>query len=135
MKKVFMLGMFEELNADIVALCDVDSTKLSNDYVGEKFTDYEEMLKTVKPDVVHICTPHYLHADMIISALNKGINVLSEKPLCIRFEDIDRILEAEKNSTAKLGVCHQNRFIAQNMFIKDYIGERSVLDGYGDLEP
>ena len=44
--------VLQELNADIVALCDVDSTKLSNDYVGEKFTDYEEMFQKENLDVI-----------------------------------------------------------------------------------
>ena len=73
------------------------------------YADFHEMLEKEKPDAVHICTPHYLHADMIVEALSRNIHVLCEKPLCIRHADIDRILTAEKASRATLGVCHQNR--------------------------
>ena len=67
---------------DIYAVCDMDPDRLLAFPNALHFTDYETMLREAKPDVVHICTPHYLHAPMIISALEKDIHVLSEKPLC-----------------------------------------------------
>ena len=110
-----------------VAVCDVDSKKLSQFDGVEKYTDYVEMLDRVKPEVVHICTPHYLHEQMIISALERDINVLCEKPLCISREEIDRILIAEKKSKAQLGVCHQNRYNLENVFVKDYLKDAKIL--------
>ncbi|MBO5269218.1 MAG: Gfo/Idh/MocA family oxidoreductase, partial [Clostridia bacterium] len=80
----------------------------------------------VHPDVVHICTPHYLHADMIVAALRRNVNVLCEKPMCIREEDIPRILEAERASSAQLAVCHQNRYNGANRFVKDYLADKKV---------
>ena len=81
---------------EIVALCDIDPAvaekakeKWAED--AEIYTDYREMLEKVKPDVVHICTPHYLHADMVIDALGKNINTLCEKPLCMNREEITAI--------------------------------------------
>ena len=123
---------------EIVALCDIDPAvaekakeKWAKD--AEIYTDYREMLEKVKPDVVHICTPHYLHADMVIDALGKNINTLCEKPLCIRHEDIDRILAAEAASTAQLGVCHQNRYLASNRFAKEYLADKKILGAHGSV--
>jgi predicted dehydrogenase len=59
------------------------------------------MLNSEKLDAVHIATPHYLHADMTVSALQKDINVFLEKPICINNEQIDKLLIAEKNSRAR----------------------------------
>lgn len=122
-----------ELSANIVAVCDIDEKKLTSypDIFG--YTDYIQMLNESKPDVVHICTPHHLHADMIIEALKRDINVLCEKPLCIRKEDIERIKIAEQNSNAKLGVCHQNRYNDVNVYLKKYLADKAILSAYGNM--
>ena len=123
---------------EIVALCDVDSAAAET--VREKYakdakiyTDYIQMLDAEKPDVVHICTPHYLHAEMVIAALSRNINTLCEKPLCIHREEIDAILEAEAASDAILGVCHQNRYLASNLFTKAYLADKKVLGAHGSV--
>ena len=91
------IRMMKELGAELVAVCDVDKNKIFSMVGVQVFTDYIKMLDQVKPNIVHICTPHHLHTEMIIAALERDINVLCEKPLCIREEDIPKILEAEEN--------------------------------------
>ncbi|MBQ8850065.1 MAG: Gfo/Idh/MocA family oxidoreductase [Clostridia bacterium] len=115
------------------AVCDIDKNAVSGLEGVELYENYIEMLDKVSPDVVHICTPHYLHAEMVIEALGRNINVLCEKPLCIKEEDIPRILEAEKNSKAILGVCHQNRYNPANLYVKDYIEDKTVEGGVGQV--
>lgn len=133
-------GVIGKVHARIVpqygtleAICDVDEAVLGEAPAERRFTDYKKMLDEVKPDVVHICTPHYLHAEMVIEALSRGINVLCEKPLCIREEDIARILEAERNSTACLAVCHQNRYNSANRFLKEYLSGKTVDVAVGQV--
>lgn len=63
---------------DIVALCDIDAAKLNGYDNVKKYFDYKKMLDEEQIDVVHICTPHYLHADMTIYALERNVNVLCE---------------------------------------------------------
>ncbi len=120
-----------EQGREIVALCDIDASRAES--VKEKYapyaeiyTDYLAMLDRASLDAVHICTPHYLHAEMAIAALERNINVLCEKPLCISFSDIDRIIEAEEGSKATLGVCLQNRYNPANMFAKNYIADKTL---------
>ena len=121
--------------AELIAICDINEEVFKDDKCPRvaHYTDWKKMLDEVRPDAVHICTPHYLHAEMVIEALGRGINVLCEKPLCIREEDIGRILEAEKNSTAQLGVCQQNRYNASNAAIKKYIEGKKVEVGVGQV--
>lgn len=133
-------GVIGKVHAKIIphygsleAICDVDETALTGAPAEHLYTDYKKMLDEVRPDVVHICTPHYLHAEMVIEALGRGINVLCEKPLCIREEDIGRILEAERNSTAHLAVCHQNRYNSVNRFVKDYLAGKTVETAVGQV--
>lgn len=127
------VGLIEKLGLNLAAVCDCDESKMHSITGVKKYTDYAKMLDEVKPDVVHICTPHYLHADMIIEGLNRNINVLCEKPLCIKEEDIPRILEAEKKSKAQLGVCHQNRYNQENVFVKEYLKDKNVVGGFGSV--
>ena len=109
----------------LVALCDIktDAAKA----LKEKFsladtalyTDWREMLQREAPDVVHICTPHYLHAEMCVEALKQNRSVLCEKPLCISLEQLDAILAAEKESRGQLGVCLQNRYEPNQITLKE----------------
>lgn len=140
------LGAIGKVHAEALALlgtpamllCDIDPARaeaVRNEFAAgaEIYTDWVKMLVEAKPDAVHICTPHYLHAAMVIAALNAGINVLCEKPLCISEAEIGEILRAEASSTARLGVCHQNRYNDVNVFLKEYLGARKILGAHGTV--
>ena len=126
------------LNKNVVAVCDIDAEKaksVSSDYYQnvQVYTDYKKMLDEVQPDVVHICTPHYLHAEMIIYALEKGINVMCEKPLCISKEEVQKIIEAEERSKAQLGVSLQNRYNVASRYAKQYLEEHKPTSGFANV--
>lgn len=124
--------LINEIGQQLVAVCDINSDKIKN-FDCKKYCDYKEMIDNEDIDIVHICTPHYLHADMVIYALSKGIHVLCEKPLCIKVEDMDRILKAQNNSTAQLGVCHQNRYNPETIFAKKYLQEHKAQYGFASM--
>ena len=125
--------VIQELQSDLVAVCDIDEDKHSV-YKGIKcYTDYLNMLDEQNPDVVHICTPHYLHTEMIVESLRRNINVLCEKPLCIKEEDIPLILTAEQNSKAQLGVCFQNRYNPSTLFAKEYLKDKNIISAHARL--
>lgn len=110
----------------IVAVCDIlaeRAEKLKNTYAPEAeiFDDYIKMLDTVKPDVLHVCTPHYLHCEMAIAALNRNINVMLEKPVCINLTQVDELIKAEKESKAKICISFQNRYLLRNKKAKELI--------------
>ena len=112
---------------EVVAICDTDIEKCQQYPQIKAYTDYREMLEKEDLDVVHICTPHDLHAEMVVAALNRDIHVLCEKPLCSRKEDLPAILEAEKASKAQLGVCFQNRYIPCNKYVKEYLQDKTIV--------
>ncbi|MBQ3127128.1 MAG: Gfo/Idh/MocA family oxidoreductase [Clostridia bacterium] len=119
--------------AELAAVCDVNPAAMEICPDLPHYTDYRQMLDEICPDSVHICTPHYLHADMIVDALSRGIHVLCEKPLCIREEDIPRILAAEAASGAQLGVCLQNRYHPANRAVREYLGGGCAEMGIGQV--
>jgi UDP-N-acetyl-2-amino-2-deoxyglucuronate dehydrogenase len=61
-------------------------------------------------DVVVICTPHPLHKDPAIAAMNSGAHVLVEKPLATTVADCDEMIEAAERNGVQLGVVSQRRF-------------------------
>lgn len=100
-------------NARLTALCDIKRERAEEralKYGGNVYTDFDTMLDNEKIDVLHICTPHYLHVPMAISALEKGINVILEKPPAITKEEFERLEKVSKNTSARLGICFQNRY-------------------------
>lgn len=81
-------------------------------YTGLKtFTDYEEMLDAVELDAVLIATPTRLHAPMVRAALERGLHVFCEKPLCLTSSESAGLAElaASKNLVTQVG--YHNRFV------------------------
>lgn len=102
-------------SVEVVAIADIDtskpSTKIKKHGISCRiYEDYIEMLDKEKPDAVHVLTPHYLHTEMTLEALARDINVFLEKPLCINYDDIEKIINAEKQSKAKVCVSFQTRY-------------------------
>ncbi len=61
---------------ELVGVCDVKEEKRACAPEGVPFfTDWREMIRTVSPDVVHICLPHYLHVPVSCEAARRGFHV------------------------------------------------------------
>ncbi|AXJ09741.1 Gfo/Idh/MocA family protein [Arthrobacter sp. PM3] len=102
-------------DADLVAVCDTDPGRRAAAQAAHgvpAFEDYRDMLATAAPDVVHITTPHHEHAAMAIECLRRGVHVVLEKPLAHTLAEGERLLAAAAASTARIGVCFQNRYNA-----------------------
>ncbi len=131
-------GAIGRADGEVAAICDVDEAKIAafREKTGSTaagYTDWHALLRDESLDVIHICTPHYLHAEMVIAALQAGHHVLCEKPLCIREEDIPRVLEAERASGRHLGVCHQNRYNESNMATHALVEADPAKAGFGTV--
>ena len=62
------------------------------------FSDWREMVDSGLCDAVVITVPHYLHHEVAIYALERGLHVLCEKPAGVRASDVKRMLDARKGS-------------------------------------
>ncbi len=96
----------------VYAVCEIlpeRAEKCSLEYGCIIYNDFDEMLKDKNIDVVHICTPHYLHAQMAIKALNANKNVVIEKPVVMLEDELKPLREALEKSKGKLCVVMQNR--------------------------
>ena len=111
-------------NAEISSVVDIipeRAEEAAKKYNCKAYCDYMTMLNEDAPDCVHICTPHYLHVDMAVEALNRGINVLCEKPCAISSDGLKKLRLAQLMSTAQYGVCFQNRYNQSAIIVKHLI--------------
>jgi UDP-N-acetyl-2-amino-2-deoxyglucuronate dehydrogenase len=108
-------------DVELVAVCDTDAARLQAAkaaYGVAGYADHLEMLEAVRPDVVHICTPHHLHASIAVDCLEHGVSVIVEKPLAHTLEEGRRLVEAAERSTAKIAICFQNRYNATSQAMR-----------------
>jgi UDP-N-acetyl-2-amino-2-deoxyglucuronate dehydrogenase len=125
--------------AELVAVCDTDPGRLAAAVAAQGvpgFDGHVAMLEQVRPDVVHVCTPHNQHVQPAVDALERGVNVISEKPLANTLAEGQRLADAAARSTARIGICFQNRYnaTAQAMHAMLATGELGrVLGGSGTV--
>jgi len=60
--------------------------------------NFDDLLDTPELDAVMICSPPQFHAQQVIAALEAGVHVFSEIPMCIKEKNIEKIIAAEQNS-------------------------------------
>ncbi|MBP5301127.1 MAG: Gfo/Idh/MocA family oxidoreductase [Victivallales bacterium] len=109
-------------NVELCAVCDLvpaRAKQMAKLFGARKtYTDYKEMIRKEKLDVVHICLPHYLHAPVAIEAMKLGCDVLTEKPMAISMEQAEEMVKTAKKTKRKLGVIFQNRYNAGSQLVK-----------------
>lgn len=123
----------EEGRVKLVAACDIAPERFEKKVdinIGKAvsasedmktFTDLEEMLGACEIDLVDICLPTHLHADMAIAMLEREYNVISEKPMARTYEDTKRMLKAAKKADGKLMIGQCLRFFPEYVCLKDAV--------------
>jgi UDP-N-acetyl-2-amino-2-deoxyglucuronate dehydrogenase len=99
--------------AQLYGACDIDKGRLNefaDRYGVKKFNGLEEVLNDGKVRVIHICTPHYLHKDMILQCISSGKDVVIEKPVAIAPDDLRELCWAAQNTQRSIMSVLQNRF-------------------------
>lgn len=136
---------------ELAAICDVNEALAAKVPAGVAFyTDYKQMVREVKPDVVHICLPHYLHYPVTKELVEMGCNVFCEKPIALNSQEAELFCALEKaHPEVKIGVCLQNRMNETTEELKriidsgeygNVIGARGFVPwqrtkGYYDAQP
>lgn len=111
---------WEEMEcAELVALCDIRPERTEK-YAGKRcYTDFDDMLANEELDILDICLPTYLHADFAIKAMDKGINVICEKPISLKNEDVERVYAAAERNNVKFMVAQVLRFWPEYELLKE----------------
>ena len=76
----------------------------------EVLDDHRQLLDRGDIDLVDVCTPPYVHAEISVNCLNSGFNVLCEKPMAASLEECDRVIEAAARNGRLFSSIAQNRY-------------------------
>jgi predicted dehydrogenase len=120
-----MPGVWKFDNAQIIAVCDVDSNraKLAKDLVVDTYskkngkpydgvnvyTDYRELLNNKDIDAVLVSTPDHWHAPIVISSVRAGKDVYMQKPASLTISEGRAMADAVKQTKRIVQVGSQQR--------------------------
>jgi predicted dehydrogenase len=85
---------------------------------AQVFDSHKKILKDPSINLVSICTPPYVHAEIAIDFLKAGKNVIVEKPMAASLEECDAMIKAAKKSGKVFSPIAQNRFRSPIMNLK-----------------
>ena len=95
--------------------------RLCREHGGTRYQDFEEFLAHRPMDLVAIGSPSGLHATQGIAAAQRGLHVLTEKPIDISTERADALIEAADRNRVKLGVIFQDRLKPDICKLKQWV--------------
>lgn len=113
----------------ITAVCDIDIQKAENAAEGINasiYTDYKEMAEKESLDCVILNLPHFLHRDVTVYFLNKGISVLVEKPMANTVAECEEMIEAASKTSAKFGIGHVQKYFDCYRMVKDIVDKNTL---------
>lgn len=93
---------------------------IASDRIG--IMEFKNTLNQVKPDLIHILLPHFLHGRYGMAAMECGVHVLTEKPITITLTEADELIAVQKKTGMQLGVIFQNRYINGVQKVRGLIG-------------
>lgn len=100
---------------EFVGLCDknkgrVETAKKMMGVNCPTFTNFEEMMKAVKPDVLIVTTVDATHNEFIVKGMEMGADIISEKPMTTDEKKCQQIVDAEKKTGKKVTVTFNYRY-------------------------
>ena len=111
---------------EFVGLCDINPKRVAagKELIGvdcPTFTDFDRMCAQAKPDVVAVTTRDSVHVEYITKALDRKIDVITEKPMVIDARQVQAVLDAEKRNQRKITVAHNYRFSPKHQKTKEIL--------------
>ena len=94
---------------------------IPNIYAGEE--GWKNLLDKEELDIVSICTPNYLHAPIVLKAIENDCNILCEKPIAISREELSQIEEKLKNKNLIFFTSFQKRYLPVFRLIKNVLDD------------
>ncbi|MBT3375936.1 MAG: Gfo/Idh/MocA family oxidoreductase [Lentisphaerae bacterium] len=111
---------------------------------ADVYATHHELLDRAKPDAVWVSSPNWLHPQHVVDVAERGIHVMSEKPMGLSLEDCDRMIAAADGHGAKLNIAQTTRYILPLLELKrvyesgecgELASATSVRMGYHTLRP
>jgi predicted dehydrogenase len=111
---------------EFVGLCDINPKRVE---VAKKmlglscptFTDFDRMCDQAKPDLLMVTTVDGFHSNYISRALDRGLDVMTEKPMVIDEQQCQAVLDAEKRNKKNIVVTFNYRYAPKHQKIKEVL--------------
>ena len=98
--------------------------------IDNTFGDYNEMLSSLNPDAVFVCTPNKFHSSATVSALRSGSHVFCEKPPAINAREVQEMMVASKEAGKILSFNFHYRFRSEAIAIKKFVDSGDLGEIY-----
>ncbi len=104
---------------ELIAVCDICSESmerllakhnLETNELIKRYTDYKKMIEENELELVGIATESGIHAEIALFCIDKGVNVIIEKPMAMNMADANEIVKRSEEKGVIVSACHQNRF-------------------------
>lgn len=119
----------------LVALCDIresvfteqTATNLGDSNVDldlsnfKLYNNVDDLLANEELDFVVTALPTYLHEQIAVKVMKKGINVFSEKPMAINYEQAENMLNTAKEMNVKLMIGQCCRYEPKYLLLKEFV--------------
>jgi predicted dehydrogenase len=114
---------WQKLPVELVAGSDINPEAVAKAEAQglQGYSDWRQMLDEVQPDAVSICTPPFLHREMAVECLQRGIHVLCEKPMAATLEDGEVMAAAAASASSKLMIAYCHRFHGPILKLKEVL--------------
>ena len=111
---------------EFVGLCDTNHKRAvaAKAMIGVEcptFTNFDEMLDRAKPNLLMVTTVDAFHSQYIVKALDRGIDVITEKPMVIDEKQCQAVLDAEKRNKRKIIVAFNYRYSPKHQKVKELL--------------
>jgi predicted dehydrogenase len=85
------------------------------------FTSFDEMVERTRPEVLMVTTVDATHVEYITRALDRGIDVITEKPMVTDERQVKAVLDAQRRNKSKVIVAHNYRYSPKHQKIKEIL--------------
>ena len=113
-----------EEGAELVALCDIrpqEELGIEN-YPVPFYSNLTDLLQAgLDLDVINICVPNGLHAQLAIQALETGHHVVIEKPMALTLADAEKVVYTSLKYRKQVFCVMQNRYSPPSVWIKEMV--------------
>lgn len=118
---------------EFVGLCDINPGRLEYfkkwaGFTCPTYTDFEKMMKEVKPDSLIVTTVDATHHEFIIRGMELGADIITEKPMTTDEQKCEAILEAEKKTGKKVTVTFNYRYSPHRAKVYELLRSGTIGD-------
>jgi predicted dehydrogenase len=120
-------------NVEIVAIADpaddaIEAALQLESMPGDvhTFADYQDMLNDIELDAVEISTPHTLHYEQIMAALDRDLNILCEKPMVCTTQEAEDVIARLDGMDVVFGIAYQRHTQAPYRYCREQIQSGAV---------